>query len=290
MSDERTGRELTPARRRASPATPVPDARSSSSVERFSAGPADAHRWASPRSARPRSSARAATPATSRSWRSCSSPSSSPSTGSTTWACPALGIAGPDGGRRPRSSSSRTWSVATRCSSPTAPAATARSNPATQGGIGPPLNDQAKLYNAINQNGGSGTGHLNPNYIHKVLDGRRPLRVRRRQQRHARLAPAQRAAQLPPGRGAHRLDHGQHDVSFTYDPHAAAMARRPIRGDALHGDRLARPSWERPGATPPPACWRPYEPGVPPEPAPPRRSRPSPTRAPWTRRGPSRST
>ncbi len=40
-----------------------------------------------------------------------------------------------------------------------------------QGGVGPPLNDQAKLYNAITANGGSGTGHLNPNYIRQVLDG-----------------------------------------------------------------------------------------------------------------------
>jgi len=38
-----------------------------------------------------------------------------------------------------------------------------------QGGIGPPLDDQAKLYNAVTPAGVAGTGHLNPNYIRNVL-------------------------------------------------------------------------------------------------------------------------
>jgi uncharacterized cupredoxin-like copper-binding protein len=38
-----------------------------------------------------------------------------------------------------------------------------------QGGIGPPLNDQAKLYNALTPDRAPGTGHLNPNYIENVL-------------------------------------------------------------------------------------------------------------------------
>ena len=38
-----------------------------------------------------------------------------------------------------------------------------------QGGIGPPLNDQAKLYNAVTATGLPGTGHLNPDYIERVL-------------------------------------------------------------------------------------------------------------------------
>lgn len=38
-----------------------------------------------------------------------------------------------------------------------------------QGGVGPPLNDQAKLYNAVTATGVSGTGHLNPNYLRNVL-------------------------------------------------------------------------------------------------------------------------
>lgn len=38
------------------------------------------------------------------------------------------------------------------------------------GNIGPPLNDQAKLYNALTEDGLPGTGHLNPNYIETVLE------------------------------------------------------------------------------------------------------------------------
>lgn len=45
--------------------------------------------------------------------------------------------------------------------------------PNGKGGIGPPLNDQAKLYNALtsaNNPNIAGSGHLNPNYIRTVLD------------------------------------------------------------------------------------------------------------------------
>ena len=38
-----------------------------------------------------------------------------------------------------------------------------------QGGIGPRLNDQGKLYNALTPAGDPGTGHLNPNYLENVL-------------------------------------------------------------------------------------------------------------------------
>ncbi len=38
-----------------------------------------------------------------------------------------------------------------------------------QGGIGPPLNDQGKLYNAVTPAGAPGAGHLNPTYIRNVL-------------------------------------------------------------------------------------------------------------------------
>ena len=41
--------------------------------------------------------------------------------------------------------------------------------PQGQGGIGPPLNDQGKLYNAVTAAGAPGPGHLNPNYIRNVL-------------------------------------------------------------------------------------------------------------------------
>ncbi len=38
-----------------------------------------------------------------------------------------------------------------------------------QGGIGPRLNDQGKLYNVLTPAGDPGTGHLNPNYLENVL-------------------------------------------------------------------------------------------------------------------------
>jgi mono/diheme cytochrome c family protein len=39
-----------------------------------------------------------------------------------------------------------------------------------QGGIGPPLNDQMKLYNTVNEAGLPGPGHLNPTYLQTVLE------------------------------------------------------------------------------------------------------------------------
>jgi mono/diheme cytochrome c family protein len=43
-----------------------------------------------------------------------------------------------------------------------------------EGGIGPPLNDQGKLYNSITAQGLPGPGHFNPTYLHAVLrDGGR---------------------------------------------------------------------------------------------------------------------
>jgi mono/diheme cytochrome c family protein len=38
-----------------------------------------------------------------------------------------------------------------------------------EGGVGPPLNDQAKLFNALTSQGLPGSGHLNPDYLHSVL-------------------------------------------------------------------------------------------------------------------------
>jgi mono/diheme cytochrome c family protein len=39
-----------------------------------------------------------------------------------------------------------------------------------EGGVGPVLNDQGKLYNAVTEQGLSGPGHLNPEYLHNVLE------------------------------------------------------------------------------------------------------------------------
>jgi uncharacterized cupredoxin-like copper-binding protein/mono/diheme cytochrome c family protein len=39
-----------------------------------------------------------------------------------------------------------------------------------EGGVGPPLNSQPKLYNVLTPAGDPGTGHLNPVYLHNVLN------------------------------------------------------------------------------------------------------------------------
>jgi mono/diheme cytochrome c family protein/uncharacterized cupredoxin-like copper-binding protein len=39
-----------------------------------------------------------------------------------------------------------------------------------EGGIGPPLNNQDKLYNAVTADGKPGSGHFNPNYLARVLE------------------------------------------------------------------------------------------------------------------------
>ena len=79
-----------------------------------------------------------------------------------------------------------------------------------EGGVGPPLNDQAKLYNAVTADGGSGTGHLNPNYIHKVLEvGGRYVCGDAKSLMPAWLAP-DGPLNYRAGGGAHRVPHGQH--------------------------------------------------------------------------------
>ena len=74
--------------------------------------------------------------------------------------------------------------------------------PNGQGGIGPPLNDQNKLYNAVTADGLAGKGHLNPTYITTRAHRRRALCLRRSQQPDAGLGAAGRPAELPPDRGA----------------------------------------------------------------------------------------
>jgi mono/diheme cytochrome c family protein/uncharacterized cupredoxin-like copper-binding protein len=123
-----------------------------------------------------------------------------------------------------------------------------------EGGIGPPLNDQAKLYNAIQPNGQPGTGHLNPVYIERVLEvgGRYvcgdadslmpiwrepngPLNYRQIEELVAFLTAST-------------------DVTFTFDP--AAHGEATEEGPSVHTGWRDLSYEPPPGATPPPDCWR----------------------------------
>jgi mono/diheme cytochrome c family protein len=125
-----------------------------------------------------------------------------------------------------------------------------------KGGIGPPLNDQAKLYNAVTPDGQSGSGHLNPHYLDQVLtvggryvcgdpnslmaawkqpDG--PLNYREVEELIAWLVASSDVVVETGG--------GGHGATAASDTEPA-----PVRG-------WRDPNWQpEPGATPPPACWR----------------------------------
>ncbi len=126
-----------------------------------------------------------------------------------------------------------------------------------EGLVGPALNDQAKLYNTITAAGAAGPGHLNPNYLQTVLQvgGRYvcgdpnsvmpiweqpngPLNYRQIQEIIDWITASS-------------------DISFTYQPavaegNAGATAPPAV---TIHGwrDPTYTPA---PGATPVPACWR----------------------------------
>jgi mono/diheme cytochrome c family protein len=124
-----------------------------------------------------------------------------------------------------------------------------------QGGVGPPLNNQPKLYNALTADGQPGTGHLNPIYIDNVLsvggryvcgdpnslmlafkDPAGPLNYRQVEELIAWITASS-------------------EVTFEYEPEsheAGAEVPEPV---VVSGWR--DPDWQpEPGATPPPACWR----------------------------------
>ncbi len=125
-----------------------------------------------------------------------------------------------------------------------------------QGGVGPPLNNQPKLYNALAGDGQPGTGHLNPNYLQNVLTvGGRYVCGDPNS-----LMPA---FKQPAGPLNYRQVEeliawvtASSDITFEYDPasHGAADAE-PVEPVVVAGWR--DPNWQpEPGATPPPACWR----------------------------------
>lgn len=124
-----------------------------------------------------------------------------------------------------------------------------------KGGIGPPLNDQAKLYNVLTSDGGPGKGHLNPNYLHAVLrEGGRYVCGDANS-----LMPAW---QIPNGPLNYReieeliaFITASSDRQFQYQPghpEGGGTAPPPVTVTPWRDPSFS----PAPGATPVPACWR----------------------------------
>ncbi len=124
-----------------------------------------------------------------------------------------------------------------------------------QGGIGPPLNDQGKLYNAVTPAGAPGVGHLNPTYIRNVLTvGGRYVCGDPNS-----LMPIWADVNGGPLNYVQINDliafiTASKDVSWVYQP-VASPGQTPGPSAIHQGWR--DPSYTPPpGATPVPACWR----------------------------------
>jgi len=125
-----------------------------------------------------------------------------------------------------------------------------------QGGVGPPLNNQAKLYNALTATGGAGTGHLNPTYLMNVLTvGGRYV-----------CGDANSVMPIWSQANGGPLNYKQiqdlinwitapNTVSFQYQPAApnAAATIPPVQTVTGWTDPSYTPP---PGQATPPACWR----------------------------------
>jgi mono/diheme cytochrome c family protein/uncharacterized cupredoxin-like copper-binding protein len=125
-----------------------------------------------------------------------------------------------------------------------------------QGGVGPPLNNQAKLYNAVTSAGLPGTGHLNPNYIRTVLTvGGRYV-----------CGDANSVMPVWSNENGGPLNYEQindiiafitasKDVTWTYQPPAPAPGATAPPPVVVHGWR--DPNYKPPADAPSvPACWR----------------------------------
>lgn len=123
------------------------------------------------------------------------------------------------------------------------------------GGIGPALNDQAKLYDALTAQGLSGPGHLNPEYLNSVLrEGGRIVCGDPNSVMPAWLEP-KGALNYREVEDIIKFITASKDVKFTYvpaHPEAGATLPPPV---AVEGWR--DPAYSpAPDATPVPACWR----------------------------------
>jgi mono/diheme cytochrome c family protein len=124
-----------------------------------------------------------------------------------------------------------------------------------QGGVGPPLNDQAKLYNALTPDLQSGTGHLNPDYIRNVMSvGGRYVCGDPNSLMAAWLAPDGPL-------NYRQVDEliawitASSEITFEYAPESHEEGAEHVEPVVVSGWR--DPNWQpAPGAPPPPACWK----------------------------------
>ena len=124
-----------------------------------------------------------------------------------------------------------------------------------QGGVGPALNDQAKLYNALTTTGASGNGHLNPDYLRSVLtDGGRIVCGDPESVMPAWLEP-KGPLNYREVEDLIKFITASKDTKFVYLPlHVTPPETLPPPLD-LEGWR--DPAYSPPpGATPVPACWK----------------------------------
>ncbi len=123
-----------------------------------------------------------------------------------------------------------------------------------QGGVGPPLNNQAKLYNILTPTGTSGTGHLNPVYLQRVLEvGGRYVCGDAKSLMPAWLAPAG-AMNYRQIEELIAFLTASTETEFEWPPEGAHTT-----GDVEHRTVTGWRDLEyepEPGAPTPPACWK----------------------------------
>jgi len=128
-----------------------------------------------------------------------------------------------------------------------------------QGGIGPPLNDQGKLFQAVRgdpPNYTSGTGHLNPDYIRSVLtEGGRYVCGDPKSVMPAWLQP----------KGPLNYREVEEIIKFIVASNETTWVYQPSTGeslDATPAPAVVEHGWrdpnytQPPGSTPVPDCWR----------------------------------
>ena len=135
-----------------------------------------------------------------------------------------------------------------------------------EGGVGPPLNDPAKLYNAVTEEGDAGSGHLNPNYINTVLtvggryvcgdpnsimqawrEPNGPLNYRQIEELIAWITASDDIV----------FEHEESSHGGDATPAGDAADANTAQEGAVTVRGWRDPEWTpEPGATPPPECWR----------------------------------